>query len=286
MPELGGEQAAEAAMPRDGQEADAGEGGGVVREVGGTEAGEEAEGEIEAADEAAGGQAQEARGDAEVGDKPEGFGGEAGGEAAGEGVELRVGEAIEEEVGDNEVVDGAGGEGEGVGVVGGEALGGVAARYEEGEHGGAEVDGVGVERWVAGEEAGEEAAVAVAEYEGLASVEEMGEEVLAAVLEGTAEGEVLEPAIGAGDAVEIGWGKAAGWWGGVIHAWRKGRKRIGVRRARSAQARRCRGERRERVRSSRRRTVVERVMASGRELWMTRVRIRLSRVRVTATGRR
>ena len=88
----------------DSGEAGGGEGGGVVGEVGGAEAGEDAEGEVEAADEEVGGEAHGAGGDAEVGDEPEGSGSEGGGDAGDEGVEFGLGEAVEEEVGDDEVV--------------------------------------------------------------------------------------------------------------------------------------------------------------------------------------
>jgi hypothetical protein len=77
---------------------------------------------------------------------------------------------------------------------------------EEGEHGGAEVYSVGVEGGILREEAGGETAVTVAEDEGVGARCELREEVKAAALEGAAEGEVLEPAVGASDAVEVGWG--------------------------------------------------------------------------------
>ena len=51
LPEFRGEDAGEAVLLGDSGEAGLGERGGVVGEVGGAEAGEEAEGEVEAADE-------------------------------------------------------------------------------------------------------------------------------------------------------------------------------------------------------------------------------------------
>ena len=50
----------------------------------------------------------------------------------------------------------------------------------------------------------EETAVSVAEDEGLAAVREGGEEMGAGALEEWAEGEVFEPAIGAGNGIEVG----------------------------------------------------------------------------------
>jgi hypothetical protein len=91
-------------------------------------------------------------------------------EAGGEVVEFGLGEAVEEEVGDDEVVRVGWGEGEGVAVVGAQAGFGCVVRPvgsagEEMKHGGADVDGVDVEVGIGGEEAGKEAAVAVAENE-------------------------------------------------------------------------------------------------------------------------
>ena len=56
------------------------------------------------------------------------------------------------------------------------------------------------------EELGEEAAISVAEDECVTAIEELWEEVEAAVFECFAEGEVFEPTIGAGYLVEVGWG--------------------------------------------------------------------------------
>ncbi len=81
-----------------------GEGRCVVGEVGGAQAGDDAEGEVEAADEELRGQAHGAGGNAEVGDEPECSGSEGGDDAGDEGVEFGLGEAVEEEVGDDEVV--------------------------------------------------------------------------------------------------------------------------------------------------------------------------------------
>ncbi len=99
LPEFGGEEAEEADVPGDGGEAGAGEWGGVAGQAGGAEAGEDAEGEVEAADEEDGGETHRAGGDAEVGDEPEGVGSEVGGESGDEGVEFGLSETVEEEVG-------------------------------------------------------------------------------------------------------------------------------------------------------------------------------------------
>jgi len=213
LPELGGEGSEEKMVACDGGKADAAEGLGVVGQAGDAEAGEEAEREVEGADEVAGEEVEGAGGgrNAEVGEEPKAARGEVRSEAGGQAVELGFGEAIEEEVGDDEVVRARGLEGEGVRLMGLEAdgcggRGGMRALTEEVEHGGAEIDGVGVELRVAGEELGEEAAVPITEQEGSAGLEEAREEVEATALEEGAEGEVFEPAVGAGDAVEVGWG--------------------------------------------------------------------------------
>jgi hypothetical protein len=133
-----------------------------------------------------------------------------------QGFEVGLGEAVEEEVSDDEVVffslfSVKRGEVEGVGMVdsqaGGDVEGGCfAAAAEEFEHSGAGVDGVGLEAWVLCEELSEEATVSVAEDEGSLLLEESGEVVDAAALEGSAEGEVFEPAIRAGYMVEVDFG--------------------------------------------------------------------------------
>jgi hypothetical protein len=204
LPELGRENSAEGEVAVEADEAVAVESGGVVWEASGAEAGEGSEGEVEEPDESAGGEAEGAGGDAEVGEEPEGSGAEMGREPGDELVELGLGEAVEEEVGDDEVEGAVRLKGAGIGLVGGEAVGcGCGSLSEEVEHLRAEVDGDGVEAGVGCQQAGEEAASAVAEDEGSAGVEETGEEVEAAALEGRSESEVLEPAVGAGYAVEV-----------------------------------------------------------------------------------
>jgi len=176
----------------------------VVGQPGGAETGEQAEGEVKETNESLGEQAKGAGWDAEVGEVPESSGGKVGGEMGDELVEFGLGEAVEEEVSDDEIVEAGGLEGEGVGFGGGEAGGGHGGSgAEEMKHGGAEVDGVGVQVRVAGEEMGEKAAVAIAEDKGSAGVEEPGEEVDSAVMEGGAEGEELKPAVGSSDAIEV-----------------------------------------------------------------------------------
>jgi FKBP-type peptidyl-prolyl cis-trans isomerase 2 len=99
---------------------------------------------------------------------------------------------------------------------GAEAAGvGAATVAEEVQHGGAGVDGEGVEVGLLGEEAGQEAAVAVAEDEGSVAWGKLREEVVPGAGEERAEGEVLGPAVEVGDAVEVrlrDWGH----WGDVI----------------------------------------------------------------------
>jgi hypothetical protein len=140
------------------------------------------------------------------------------GETGYEGFELGLSEAVEEEVSGYEVVGVGWGEGVGVGVVGLEACvcsgaGGLAAPLEELKHVGAGVDCVDVELGVGAEELGEEAAVSVAEDEGVFVMEESWDEVSSAALQGGAQGEVFEPAIGAGYQVE-GYFVCARFYGG------------------------------------------------------------------------
>jgi len=75
---------------------------------------------------------------------------------------------------------------------------------KEFEHGGAGVHDVGLEVRVLRDELSEKAAVSVAEDEGSPLLEESGEIVEAAAFEGSAEGEVFEPAIGASNEVKVG----------------------------------------------------------------------------------
>ncbi len=178
-----------------------------------------------------------------------------GGEVLGEGLEFGLGEAVEEEVGDDEVggwelgVPGDGGTGgvggwkevQGGGLQGSEAGDiGVATAAQEVKHGGAGVYGEDAEVGPAFKEAGEEAAVAVAEYECLVARWELGEVVGAGALQEGTKAKVFGEPVDAGYVVEIG----LGWLPGRHRT--KGRKRSGVRRTRSAAARRWMGERRRR----------------------------------------
>jgi len=84
LPEFGVEEAEDARMVVEAEEAGAGEGGVDVGEMRGAEAGEDAEGEVECADVKRGDGLEEGvLGDGEVGEQPErargGLGGEAGG---------------------------------------------------------------------------------------------------------------------------------------------------------------------------------------------------------------
>ena len=85
----------------DSGEAGLGEGCGVVGELGGAEASEDAEGEVEAADDEFGGEMHGAAGNAEVGDDPASPGRERVSDAGNESVELGLGETVEEEVSDD-----------------------------------------------------------------------------------------------------------------------------------------------------------------------------------------
>ena len=86
------------------REAGGGEGGCGVGEVGGAQAGEDAEGKVEEADVEGGERAEErALRDGEVGEEPEGAGGGVRGEILGEGLKFGLGEAVEKEVGNDEV---------------------------------------------------------------------------------------------------------------------------------------------------------------------------------------
>jgi hypothetical protein len=130
-----------------------------------------------------------------------------------QGLEVGLGEAVEEEVGDDEIVFffGRRGEVQGAGVIDLQAGYDVAvdcfaAAAKELEHDGAGVDGFGVKVRVLREELREEATVSVAEDEGSFLLEQGGEVVEAAAFEGSAEGEVFEPAIGASYGVEFYFG--------------------------------------------------------------------------------
>jgi len=84
------------------------------------------------------------------------------------------------------------------------------------------------------------------------------EVVKATVLEGSAEGQVFEPAIGSSYVVEAGFGH--------VHRWRNGRKRSGVVRTRSAAARRVTGAMECRLLCRRSSSVAEMAVAKGIEL--------------------
>ena len=78
-----------------------------------------------------------------------------------------------------------------------------ARRVRSAEHGGAEVDCVGGDVRVGGEEGGGEAAVAVAEDEGVAVRRPGGQKCGRARWSAGAEGEVFEQTVGAGEEVEV-----------------------------------------------------------------------------------
>jgi hypothetical protein len=195
----------------------------MIGELEKVEVGEHPECAIEQGDDGPGEPSSEERGrDGKVGDEPEGFRGGAGMEACGERGDFGGGEAIEEEVGGDEVVGrefiAAGGgwrAGWGpvaeVGDLRGEAgLVGSGGLLEGLEHGGAKVYGVDADLRIGAQEGGGEAAIAVAEDEGIAErrveLAEVGQEVGSGLLQEGAEGEVFHPAIGPGEGIEVGWG--------------------------------------------------------------------------------
>ena len=211
LPDFCVEEAAEELVAGDAREAGGGEGGLGVGEAGDAEAGEDAEGEVEEADVEGGEGRRMGLGGMAKSERSQRVPG-AGvrGDSVGEGLKFGLGEAVEEEVGDDEV--GAWGwcDGEGGGLEGADAFGiGLAAVVEEVKHGGAGVDGEGAEVGSACQEAGEEAAVAVAEDEGSAAGWEVVEEVGAGALEEGAEGEVFGEAVDAGYGIEVGLGRLA-----------------------------------------------------------------------------
>ena len=205
------------------------------------------------------------------------------GESCDEVGEFRLREAIEEEVRDYEVVGAGWDEGECVEVMGTEAGCGGGVREvdtlsEEMKHGKADVDCVGAEVGIGCEQTSEETTVAVAEDEGGVAIGERGEEVIAAAGERGAEGEVFEPAVGAGDGVKV--------WGGFLRCHRrKGNRRMGVSRARSAAARRWVRQRRRRLRLRRRSKPAARVQAAGMGFgWVRLRRLRMAPMTAAATA--
>ncbi len=134
------------------------------------EAGEEAEGAVEGQDQGTCDEAAEAGvWDGELRDQPSGLGEGRCAEGCGEGLDLGGGEAVEEEVGHDEVVRRVwGAEGAGIGVVSVNAGGVVSGPMQQGvEHGGAGIDGVNAENGSGAKQAGGEAAIAIAEDEGV-----------------------------------------------------------------------------------------------------------------------
>jgi hypothetical protein len=128
-----------------------------------------------------------------------------GGDGLGEGLDFGLGKAVEEEVGDDEVGVGRRADGEGGALEDSDAVDeGLAAVVQKLQHGGAAIDGQGPQVGPVFEEAGEEAAVAISEEEGLMAGWEFAEEVSAGALQERAKGEVLGEAVDAGYAVEVG----------------------------------------------------------------------------------
>ena len=134
-------------------------------------------------------------------------------------------------MGDDEIVGPRWGEGAGINAVQPDAINGSdasGARLKQSEHGRAQIDDISVEIRVQGEQADEKATVSVSENEGAASVFQILQKVEAAAFEDRTEGEVLEPAVWPGDAVEI-----------LPHHRSTGRKSSGVSNAASAAMRSC-----------------------------------------------
>jgi hypothetical protein len=125
------------------------------------------------------------------------------GKTGDQGVELTLGEAVEEEVCGDEVGVCRGGVFEGAVVVGAKPSGG-AACAKEAQHGGAGIYGVCLDFPIRREKTGEEATIAVTEDQGMFAIEQKRNEVGATALQYGTEGEVLEPAVGPGDWVEVG----------------------------------------------------------------------------------
>jgi len=165
---------------------------------------ENAEGKVKRAHKDAGGETHGTGRDAEVGDEPECSRCEVRSEVGDKSFDIRLREAIEEEVGHDEIVSAGGREGEGAGMARLQASGGSATLAEKVEHSGAGVYGFGVEIGVGSHQCAEEAAVPIAQNARSSLIEKKGKEVQAAVFQGAAQREVFEPAIGAGDCVEVG----------------------------------------------------------------------------------
>lgn len=210
----------------------------MVGEASSAEAGEDTEGEVEGADDDAGREAHRPGWDTEVGDHPEGVKGERWNDTSDERFEFELREAVEKEVGGDQVILSVGSKGESVGVLSLEANcrvegAGPATLAKQMDHGGAGVDGVGVDTGIGGHQGSEETAISIAEDERPLLMEQAREKVQAAAFESTAEGEVFEPTIRTGDEIEVGV---------TLHWRRKGMRRTGVSRTRSAAARSVRAE--------------------------------------------
>jgi len=211
LPELGNEQAAQPGAGGAACESDAGEGAAPGWDLADAQACEDAKCGVEPGDREAaqGGTQRSSGGNLEFRDNPEGAGSQVRAQAEGESIGFLRREAIEEEVRGDEVVAVAGGgrwrEGAYVGAGGGETIRGseaCGARAETAQHGRTRVDGLGVEFGGGGQEASEEAAVAVTEDEGVTGRGEVGNEGETAALEQRAKCEVFARLVDGRDAVE------------------------------------------------------------------------------------
>ena len=179
----------------------------MIGEAGDAEAGEHIEAKVQPCNEGLREEATiPALGDGEVGNNPAGGGVESGAESVGEVGDLLRGEAIEKKVGDDEiVVRGARVPLAGVRIVSAHADGMRAGILDKGlEHGTAGIDGIDRDGRILLEEAGEEASIAVPEEERVADRLQLIGIGAAAAAQRSAEGETFHPAIGAGEAIEIG----------------------------------------------------------------------------------
>jgi hypothetical protein len=101
------------------------------------------------------------------------------------------------------------------------------------EHGGAGVDCGGATLRIADKKLLKEAAIAIAEDEGVVGIVEVVEETGAGALQEWAQRDVLDPAVDGGDAIKV--------WFGAAHRVMSVIGISGVRRTRSASARRWMG---------------------------------------------
>lgn len=125
-----------------------------------------------------------------------------------ESIEVGLSEAVEEEVGGDKIIGACKRKSQGIAVMDAQARVSVGSRRfralpEELKHGDARVDRIGSKMRVVREQLGEKAAVAVAQDQCAATIAELRKEVSAAPFKRSTERQVLEPAIRAGDEIEV-----------------------------------------------------------------------------------